>query len=155
MTREDAEAQVEGLDHEFSGENGEYIEGRCFGTTYIAYLLRKLNVPEDKSINFKDVAAGWTVGYLRAKAKDFPESLEFVFTVATACTGICQSASGPQRIPLDKTCKNFCNCAGPGYGFLTKTPEGTIFHDGNLHRGSECRDIGDTPEASRQAVTLI
>jgi hypothetical protein len=60
------------------------------------------------------------------------------------CSKICESESGPQSIPINSItesgyCNNFCNCTGFGYGFLSKTSEGTIFHGKNLRHGSECR----------------
>lgn len=75
MTRAEAEAQVGEEMHPYSSK-WDYMEKRCFGATYIAYLLRKLHVPEDKSINFLNIDAGWTQGYVRTKAGTLPKSLE-------------------------------------------------------------------------------
>jgi hypothetical protein len=76
LTQEQAEAKVGLNKHKYTSSSRHFLK-RCFGATYIAYLLQKLRVPEDKGIHFMKIDAGWTHGYLRMK--DWPRVIIKLF----------------------------------------------------------------------------
>jgi len=67
-----------------------------------------------------------------------PTTVNAGATTSAECNTVCTSASGPTKIPFEKTCRKYCNCAGAGSGTMMETAFGSIFHEGMIKNGTEC-----------------